>query len=268
MGRRDAMAAPWIVWCTACVPNATVPAVALSVFAFVFGLVVAFFGYTLFHIAIVFVGFTAGGSLFFFVGCGVTAQLTWAGLCGLIGGFIGAGLLTKIERCGIICCGMGGGLVVALFFNGFILEHLNSLHPLPKSAWVPYGIDLAFALLGGFIAYCLERDIIIVSTALSGSYFLGWGAVRLLSQVMHVDEAGNFDPLVQFNGGGCHTDECYESLVATLLIGFFGAIVQYRRTSKSGTRFSPSGFDGGEGLPVRMVDSHGHKREGYIYLTD
>jgi len=164
--------------------------------------------------------------------------------------------------------------MLALYFNGFILQHLNAAipsHPFadPSPTWVPYAIDLALALLGGFITYCVERDIIIISTAGSGAYFLGWGAVRLVSQVMGEDEAGHFNPLVQFNGGGCHTAECYEGLAACLCVGFLGAVVQYKRTAQHETRFSPSGFDRGtEGLPVSLVDRHGQKREGYIILTD
>jgi len=215
-------------------------------------------------------GFTAGGTSFFFITCGLTKTLLAASIAGLLGGLIGSALLTKIERLGIIACGAGGGLMIALYFNGFILHHLYDEVPSASDkAYVPYLVDLACMVLGGSITYCVEREIIIVSTAMSGAYFLGWGFLRLLHQVLGFNlSTKGFSPLEQFSGSGCTGTPCNISLAACIIIGVLGAFVQWHKTSKGDSAFAPTQRYDIEGMPIHVVDSHGNQREGYIVLRD
>jgi len=194
-------------------------------------------------------------------------MLLAAAIVGVVGGLLGAYLLVKkYDSYGVMASGAGGepdpvsltlpnktsvlkphhtaggGLMIALFANGFILHHLYDQVPSASDeAYVPYLVDTAFMLLGGIITYYIMQDtasatfvrrLIILSTAFSGSYFLGWAVMRLLHQTFDVNDGEGFSPLEQFTGSGCTGSTCNLAMIACILLGLVGIYFQFYHTAR------------------------------------
>jgi len=112
--------------------------------------------------------------------------------------------------------------------NGFFLAKLYEALPAAHQSWTPAAACILLMLLGALLAHLLERDIIIVATAMGGAYATGWGIDRLAySHAKH-----NLNPLVLFTGNGCSQEEwCYIELACMIVFAIIGIFVQYKKTA-------------------------------------
>merc|ERR1711959_193595 len=108
-------------------------------------------------------------------------------------------LVVRIEKIGIIVTGIAGGIVAALYTNGFVMTHLYNQFSAANQSWMPYVYAALLALIGAFLAVKPEKYIIITATAFGGAYAMGFGIIRLAWGSSHAD----LGPLYLFSGNGC-----------------------------------------------------------------
>ncbi len=176
------------------------------------GVLACFWGYRIVKLLLGIMGFAAG-----FVGGWTAAESLASGhdiialVSALVGGIIGGVLCVWLYFVGIFLLGAGAGVVVAgAVFAG--MEH--QAQPL---------LLLVFAVAFGLLALALQKFMIIVSTAFSGSYLIAAGAMHLVS-------AGRDAAPLWFNGvqKGRAEFMVYAALVFWLVCGLLGAGFQYR----------------------------------------
>ncbi len=177
-----------------------------------FGILSCFWGYRAFKVVLGVIGFAAGAYLgasagaFFTGGLGVVAVIT-----GLIGGLIGAALVSVIYYLGIFVLGALGGWVIYTMIAG-------------AAGYGPHLLLLVFlALVGGILALFFQKFLIIVSTAFIGSWCIVSGGFSMLGS-----DFGPFDlfraPLRLLRPvGGINTIV----VICWVALGIIGAIFQF-----------------------------------------
>eukprot|EP00656_Telonema_subtile_P050863 TRINITY_DN66_c0_g1_i1.p1 TRINITY_DN66_c0_g1~~TRINITY_DN66_c0_g1_i1.p1 ORF type:complete len:259 (-),score=38.86 TRINITY_DN66_c0_g1_i1:51-827(-) len=221
-----------------------------------------FFGYSLFYFTLGAIGFLMGAGSAFFLLCGATDTLLWAGLGGAAAGVLLGFIVVKLEKVGVIAAGMFGGVIAALYTNGFVMTHLYNQFSGLNQSWMPYLYAGLLALLGGFLALKLEKLILIVITSFGGAYCMGFGFIRLVWKSTHAD----IGPLYLFSGNGCEGAFCKIALVVIVGVALLGMFVQLSRTSGHRTRFSKT-EDCNDVVVVNSNDStvlliHGDRSKG------
>lgn len=164
---------------------------------------------------------------FFFLFCGATHQVVAAAIAGAVAGVLIAALVIRLEKLGVYAVGIAGGLVAALYTNGFVMTHVYNHFSAHQQSWMPYAYAGLLAIIGCLLAIKLERLIIILTTALGGAYATGWGIIRLSYGSDHADLV----PLFLFSGNGCEGSFCKVALVCIVCLGLVGALVQLRCTA-------------------------------------
>jgi len=214
------------------------------------GLLYTFAGYGLFYITLATTGFIAASVISFGLTCGSSGSAIAALIVGCIVGILGALIILRVEKIGVILCGIGGGLAAYMYLNGFILTHLYDALPQAHQSYTPYLVAAALVVLGAALAHCLEKPVIIAATAIGGAYAIGFGVDRLA----FANEHHNLNPLVLMSGGGCHAVECYVEFAVILLLAILGMIVQYKRTSREEceTRFSKRNDHRSQYMPAQV----------------
>lgn len=193
-----------------------------------------FFGYSLFYITLATAGFLLGAGFGFFFLCGTTHELLAAAIGGAVLGVLLGMLVIKLERIGVAATGIAGGLVVALYTNGFVMTHVYNQFSNTNQSWMPYAYAGILALIGCILVLKLEKFIIIAATSFGGAYAIGFGVIRLAWGSKHAD----IGPLYLFSGNGCEGTFCKVALVAVVAVALLGMVVQYKRTSAHEHRFS------------------------------
>jgi hypothetical protein len=198
----------------------------MSSFAFLivsilFGILACFWGYRTFKIVLGIVGFAAGAYLgavagaFFSGGFGLIAVIT-----GLIGGLIGAALVSLVYYVGVFVLGALCGWVVYTMIAG-------------AAGYGPQIILLAaLALIGGILALVFQKFLIIVSTAFIGSWFIVSGGFSLLGS--------DFGPFDLFHSperllrpiGGLNTI----IVICWVALGLIGSIFQFTFADRPGRK--------------------------------
>lgn len=244
-----AINSPVLQWCTKCLPalaNATTTASSAmshlaqnedstlvlgfqltSILAVILGLSFTFFGYNLFYFTLAVTGFAVGLGAFFGLFCGATQSLLAAVICGILGGIFLGFLIIKLEKLGVTLAGAAGGMMAYMYANGFILNHLYDALPKTHQAYTPALIATAMIVIGAILAHYAERPALIIATAFGGAYMLGFGIDRLAYGTEHA----HLNPVVLFSGSGCSSAHCYGVLAIFVVMGIFGALVQWHRTS-------------------------------------
>jgi len=178
-----------------------------------FGILSCFWGYRAFKIVLGVVGFAAGAYLgasavaFFTGGFGVVAVIT-----GLVGGLIGATLVSFVYYVGVFVLGALGGWVVYTMIAG-------------AAGCGPRLILLVIPVLaGGILALFFQKFLIIVSTAFIGSWCIVSGGFSLLGS-----DFGPFDlfcaPVRLLRPvGGINTIV----VICWVALGILGSIFQFR----------------------------------------
>ncbi len=184
--------------------------------AVVAGILTCFFGYRILKLSLVIIGFSAGAYAGWELGLSMAHGNSAIPLVGaFVGGLIGAGLCLGLYFLGIFLAGATAGAVLAAaLFNGTG----HSIHPI---------FFLAFPLVLGLVALVAQKFMIIVSTAISGSYLIVAGFWPFV--------VGDKDPShiwlhpVQSASSGMLG---YGALAVWLVLALLGFSFQFRRNRK------------------------------------
>lgn len=143
----------------------------ISVGAIAWGLLDCFFGYQVFKVTLTVIGGLLGA--FFGQTAGVALGFALFGeIAGLIlGGLLGAGLAFMLYSGAVFVAGFGLGATLGVL----LLTHYNQT--------VALVIGVVFGIVGGFLAVSLQRILIIVATALLGSFRAVLAAAYFVNQV-------------------------------------------------------------------------------------
>jgi hypothetical protein len=180
------------------------------------GLLICFCGYRILKVSLGIIGFIAGAFGGWQLGLSLANNSAGIALaCALVGGVVGMALCVFVYLLGIFLLGATAGAVVAAaFFSG--IGH--QIQPV---------IFLALPIAFGVIALLVQKFMIIVSTAFSGSYFIMagiWPFVvvdRNVSRIwLHPAHHGSPGTLG------------YGALVLWALLAVLGVVVQVKASRK------------------------------------
>jgi hypothetical protein len=161
------------------------------------GLLNCFYGYRIFKLFLVISGFVLG----FALGASlVSNNQTAAIIVGLIGGLIGAGLMNLLYGLSVFVAGIVFGAVV----TGALLSALNMNAPL---------LIIVGAIIGAILALTLNKLMLILSTAFSGSAGVVYGLSLMLPDVFALSFVGGKSSILSF--------------FVWLILGIAGASTQY-----------------------------------------
>jgi hypothetical protein len=180
----------------------------VALVAIAVGLVQCFFGYRFFRVVLGLTGFVLGGLLAGYLVYQGTDSTVFGLIAGVIGGLIGAFLLGGLYIVGFFVIGaiFGGVAVSALFALG--------------GGSAPVWLIVVLALVCGILAVVMPKLMSIIATAFGGSWWAMSGIAALAGAVEM--ETLQLAPLgLQQAGAGW--------LVAWLVLGIVGMMVQYRR---------------------------------------
>lgn len=134
------------------------------------GVLICFWGYCLLKLTLGVMGFIAGATGGWAVGMSLaTGNSGIALVCAVVGGVIGAALCLWLFFLGIFLLGASAGAIVAT-----ALFNAAGNQPQPILVFV-------VAIVFGLIALVMQKLMIIVSTAFSGSYLIVAGIMHLLA---------------------------------------------------------------------------------------
>jgi hypothetical protein len=176
--------------------------------AIALGLLQCFFGYRFFRWVLGLTGFLLGFLLAgYFVAQG-TGNAVFGIIAGVIGGLIGAFLMGGLYIVGFF--------VIGAIFGGVAASALFALGGGSAPVW----LIVVVALVCGILAVVLQKLMVIIATAFGGSWWAISGIAALTGAVEM--ESQQLAPLgLQQAGAGW--------LVAWLVLGIVGMMVQYRR---------------------------------------
>ena len=153
----------------------------------VVGLVMCFRGYRAFRAVLGILGFTAGAWLgWSLAGAVASGAVVW--IAALVGGIVGAAIVTALYPVGLFVLGATAGWLV------------GSLVSAGGGAGIL--VPIAAAVLGGLLAFGFRKLIIIVSTAIAGSWHVIAGALCLMGRP--IDPFGVYTSpgsFARFSGG-------------------------------------------------------------------
>ena len=192
------------------------------------GALYCFFGYRIFRVLLGILGFILGAAAVAVVAWDIFGrdQQVIVILAGLVGGIIGAVLMVMLYFVGVFLLGAWLGSLLGVLLTG------------GGGSTVEIVIIVTLAVIGGIMAVIFQKLMIIVSTALSGSWVIvsgvsqlvGGGSVPVRSLQYHPD----IGFLRSMGIGG------YVMLLFWVLLGTAGMVVQYRitreRRSEEGDR--------------------------------
>ena len=186
------------------------------------GILICFWGYRLLKVTFGAMGFIVGATGGWAVGLSLAPGNNGIALaCAAIGGVIGAGLCIWLFFLGIFLLGASAGAIVATVL-------FSAAGNQPQQILV-----LVFAIVFGVIALVMQKLMIIVSTAFSGSYLVTAGLFHFLTGAQD-SSAPWFDHLQPGSTGILG----YVALVFWLVLGLAGGSCQYggRRRRDEATR--------------------------------
>jgi hypothetical protein len=186
------------------------------------GILICFWGYRLLKLTLGVTGFIAGAAGVWAVGLPLgTANSGIVVICAIIGGVIGAVLCIWLFLLGVFLLGASAGAIVA---TALFSAAGNQPQPI---------LVLVLAIVFGVIALVMQKLMIVVCTAFSGSYFVTVGLLHLLTGAKDTSALW-FDHLQPGSTGILG----YVALVFWLVLGLAGGSFQYggRREREEATR--------------------------------
>ena len=192
-----------------------------AVASIVVGAAVCFAGHRL-HKAVLFMFGFAGGAVigFFLAEQQLGTEVVLSMLLAAVGGMVGGGLFVMAYYVGIVLLGLAGGFVLGAAATSFLSLDSELL-------------TIASACVGAVAAISLHRLVIVLTTAF-------WGASRLIAGTLLLT-GDSFSPLAvvmdaserEAVGG-----QLALLLVGWVVLGFCGALIQYRVTGEPEPRKS------------------------------
>ncbi|HTL17340.1 MAG TPA: DUF4203 domain-containing protein [Patescibacteria group bacterium] len=180
------------------------------------GNIICFAGYRIVKLTLAIMGFMAAAGAGWTFGSSVAPNNNAVPLvCAIVAGLIGAFLCVWFFFLGIFLLGAGAGAIVAeALFNA------SGNQPQPILVLVCAGVF-------GVMALVMQKFMIIVSTAFSGSYLIVAGILLLLTH-SQIQSLPWFDRLHTGSSGAMS----YVALAAWVALGLAGLSVQYRASRK------------------------------------
>jgi hypothetical protein len=183
---------------------------ATALVAIVAGILICFWGYRMLKVTLGIMGAIIGASGGWALGLSLApGNSVIALVCAVLGAIVGAGLCIWLFFLGIFLLGASAGTAVAT-----ALFHGVGQQPAPL-------VVLIVAVVFGVVAILVQKFMIVISTAFSGSYLLVAGILQLMN-------GGTVplwvDPLQQPPTGVLGPG----ALVAWIVLGVIGAAVQFR----------------------------------------
>lgn len=176
----------------------------------VVGALECFSGYRIFKTILGLIGFLIGAALGAALANYLSGEWVVTLLAGLVGGFIGAGLLVAFYFVGVFMIGaLLGGILVEMFFS------LSGNIP-------PTLVVIIVAILTGILAVVFQKFMIIVSTSFGGAWMMVKAASFFLGGSEFPTDLASF-----FSSAGTYA---IGILLVTLVLGLVGLIVQFRST--------------------------------------
>jgi hypothetical protein len=186
-----------------------------AVLSIVVGGAVCFAGYRL-HKAVLFMFGFAGGAVigFFLAQQQLGTEVVLSMLLAAVGGMVGGGLFVLAYYLGIVLLGLAGGFVLG--------AAATSLLSLDSEL-----LTIAGACLGGVAAIGLHKLVIVATTAF-------WGAGRLIAGVVLLtgDSFAPLAVLLDATARDAVEGKLALFLVGWVVLGFCGALIQYRVTGE------------------------------------
>jgi len=181
------------------------------------GVVYCFFGYRIFRILLGILGFILGASMAVAIAFDIFGrEQVVVILAGLVGGIIGAVLMVVLYFVGIFLLGAWLGSLLGVLLTG------------GGGSTVETVIILVLAVIGGIVAILLQKLMIIISTALSGSWGIVSGTFHFLG-----GDLGPIRSLLQYPNPRILRSmgvPGYIMLLGWVLLGIAGIVVQYKTT--------------------------------------
>ncbi len=176
------------------------------------GGLICFYGYRILKLTLAIIGFIGGAAGGWAVGLSFApGNNAIALVCAVIAGALGAALCVWLFFLGVFFLGASTGAIIAA---AFFSTSGNQPQPI---------LLLAFAGLFGVIALVLQKFMMILSTAFSGSYLVTAGILRLLAGVQNAPPLW-FEHLPTGSAGILR----YVALVFWVVLGIAGVSFQYR----------------------------------------
>jgi len=184
------------------------------------GVLACFAGYRLFRVVLAIYGFILGAMLASSVmGISNTAGMIAAAL---VGGIVGALVLTLAYFAGIALVGAGLGALVAHLFWTYSSSAATAATP--GASDPPAIAVIVLSILGAIVAMLLQRYVIILGTAFGGAWTLIVGGLALMGnrEAARAASTGNVWILYPFDPAPGHQWIVF----AWLTLGVIGAVVQ------------------------------------------
>ena len=184
------------------------------------GLLSCFAGYRVFRVVLGFFGFVLGALLTSSVMA--TDQTAYMIVAAIVGGIVGALILVAAYFVGVALIGAGAGaLAVNLIWASLGREpHIV--------------IVILFAIAGALAALALQRYVIIAATGFGGAWTAIVGALALMGDKVAVEAAARNNVWLAYPMNPAPGQRWV--IVAWLVLGVAGVIVQLSVTSKSKSR--------------------------------
>jgi MFS family permease len=227
-----------------------------AVFAIVAGAIICLAGYKLFRPALFAVGFAFGGVLIAMAAEEIFKHKSWVNTASwiafIIGGLIIGGLVISLYKLSIFVAGAVAGVLLATMINTSFGYKIYPNHP----NVVLIVLAVAIGLVGGVLAFKLEKPVLVVATSLIGAGLLVWGIGYF---------AGDFpspSDLKQFATQDMNGDWVYDiptawwAYLASILVLFaLGMFVQFRKTGRG------DNYHRSHAVPSRTAADADHQSE-------
>jgi len=179
--------------------------------AIVLGIVICFLGYRILKLTLAITGLILGAAGGWAAGMSIAPASNGIALaCAIAGGILGAVLCVWLFYLGVFLVGVSAGTVVAAAVFGGTGHQAAPL------------LLLVVAVAFGILALLLQKFMIVVSTAFSGSYLV-------VSGISHWAHLGHGDLPLWFDQlkSGSASPSSYVLLAGWLILALFGVSFQY-----------------------------------------
>ncbi|UCF04285.1 MAG: TMEM198/TM7SF3 family protein [bacterium] len=190
----------------------------LAILSIVFGILVCFWGYRIFRIVLGILGFILGayvvGALAFHLSGG-SYIITF--VAGLIGGVIGAVLIGVVYYIGVFVL----GALAAITFGSFMVA--------AGGHSMPVVLIIVLAIIGGVLTVIFQKLVIVLSTAIIGSWGIITGIIYFFSGGFYSISLFKYPgSLVRFGG-----IRFYIVFLFWIVLAVLGILNQYRQIRRT-----------------------------------
>lgn len=210
-----------------------------AVLAIVLGAIVCTYGYKLLRPAIFLCGFMAGGLLvaiiieYAFASFSWMVTASWIGF--LVGGAAVGSLAVTLYKVGVTLVGAVAGGLLAFMLN---TSFGHSIFPSNPDAMLIILIIL-LAAIGAFLAWKIERLVLIIATSFIGADALVWGIGYFAGSYPSAADLKSYRSKNSAGDWVYHIPGAWWAyLTATLLLFALGMYVQFRKTAAGVTHRS------------------------------